>query len=191
MPENESAQLLAQWQDGNEEAAQALFRRHAERLMGLVRLRLSEKMARRLDPEDVVQSVYRSFFAGARAGRFAFDQSGDIWRLLVVLAKNKLHHQVEYHRADKRDFDREDPNGSLGALDLKLFANEPTPAEAVHLADEVESVMRALEPSQRQIFELRLQGYTLSEISGESGRSLRTVRRVLDRIKSHLERMCA
>ncbi len=57
-----SAQLLIRWREGDQAAADALFRRYAERLIGLVRLRLSEKLARRVDPEDIVQSVYRSFF---------------------------------------------------------------------------------------------------------------------------------
>src|SRR5262249_16649412 len=60
-----SAELLSRWRKGDEEAASALFRRYAEQLIVLARGHLSEKLAHRLDPQDVVQSAYRSFFTGA------------------------------------------------------------------------------------------------------------------------------
>lgn len=187
MADELSAKLLARWRDGDEAAAEALFRRYAERLIGLVRVRLSEKLARRVDPEDVIQSVYRSFFLGAREGRYALDQSGDLWRLLVAITKHKLGHQFEYHTADKRALDREDNDVSLGRLNGEVLALDPSPAEATALADELDRIMRALEPLPRQMFELRLQGFTLDEIADETRRSLRTVRRVLDRIKGYLQ----
>jgi RNA polymerase sigma-70 factor (ECF subfamily) len=187
MSDEMSAQLLARWRTGDEAAAELLFRRYAERLIGLVRLRLSEKLARRVDPEDVVQSVYRSFFLGARNGRYALDQSGDLWRLLVGITKHKLGHQFEYHTADKRALDREDNDVSLRRLDAAALTADPSPAEASSLADEVDQIMRALDPLPRQMFELRLQGFTLDEIADQTRRSLRTVRRVLDRIKEYLE----
>jgi RNA polymerase sigma factor (sigma-70 family) len=187
MTDEMSAHLLARWRQGDEAAAEALFRRYAERLNGLVRLRLSEKLARRLDPEDVVQSVYRSFFTGAREGRYAVGQSGELWRLLVIMAKHKLGHQIEYHTAAKRTLDREDPDVTLRGLDAEGLAAGPSPDEATAVADELEQIMRALDPSQRQIFELRLQGYTLEEVAAETGRSFRTVRRILERVKDYLE----
>jgi hypothetical protein len=58
---------------------------YANRLIALARSRLSSKLAGRIDPEDVVQSVYRSFFAEARAGRYHLDRGGDLWRLLVAM----------------------------------------------------------------------------------------------------------
>src|SRR5438270_12519197 len=77
-----SADLMARWRDGDEEAAEQLFHRYAERLLALARSRMSVWLAGHVDPEDVVQSAYRSFFTGARAGRFALERNGDLWRLL-------------------------------------------------------------------------------------------------------------
>ena len=191
MVDQESAELLVRWQNGDQEAAGDLFRRYAERLIALVRSRLSEKLARRLDPEDVVQSVYRSFFAHARDGRYVLENSGDLWRLLVAITVHKLGHQVERHTADKRALDRESEfpgSESLFGLEAAFLASEPSPAEALALADELEQIMRSLDPLQRRMLEMRLQGWTLNEIATEVRRSLRTVRRVLDRIKEYLVR---
>ena len=68
-----------------------------------------------------------------------------------------------------------------------FLARGPSPLEAVTLADEVEQIMHRLDSAQRRMFELRLQGYTLEEIAEDTRRSMRTVCRVLDRIKLELE----
>ena len=47
--------------------------------------------------------------------------------------------------------------------------------------------MRQLDPLYRRVMELRLNGYKLEEIAVTVGRSERTVCRVLDEIKWHLE----
>jgi len=186
---------MARWRTGDQRAADALFERYTERLMAVARSRLSERLAPRVDPEDVVQSAFRSFFVGARDGRYALEQSGDLWRLLVAITLHKLRHQVERHTAGKRAIDREytpverwqDGRDGRAAIDPRFLAAEPSPEEAAALADEVEHVMRRLDPLRRRMLELRLQGYLLDEIAVETDRSQRTVRRMLEQLKAYLE----
>jgi RNA polymerase sigma-70 factor (ECF subfamily) len=187
-----SAELVLRWQSGDQAAADELFRRYADRLLTLARNRLSTRLGPRLDAEDVVQSVYRSFFAKARAGQYVLEHSGDLWRLLVVITLNKVRRQAVRHQAGKRALDRERPM-TAGAADgqglpVAVLAQQPTPLAAAALADELAQIMRGLEPKWRQIFELRLQGYTLEEIADECGRSVRTVKRVISHIREGLER---
>jgi RNA polymerase sigma factor (sigma-70 family) len=187
-----SAELVSRWQSGDEAAANELFRRYADRLLALAQNRLSSRLATRVDAEDVVQSVYRSFFANARAGRYLLEHSGDLWRLLVVITLNKVRGQAVHHQADKRALDRERPLESGTAdwhgLPVTALTRQPTPLDAAALADELEHFMRDLEPKHRQVFELRLQGYTMEEIADACGRSVRTVKRVLSLIRESLER---
>jgi RNA polymerase sigma-70 factor (ECF subfamily) len=193
MEDHLSAELMARWQGGDQQAAEALFQRYAERLLAVVRTRLSAQLARRFDPEDVVQSAYRSFFAGARDGRYVLAHSGDLWRLLVAITLHKLRRQVQHHQARKRNPDREnDPRLSSGplAFEAATLAREPSPVEAAALADELEQLMQGLDLSRRRILELRLQGYTLEEIAADTQQSLRTVRRRLDQVKQYLEQRC-
>src|SRR5262249_28106018 len=56
---------------------------------------------------------------------------------------------------------------------------EPTPAEAAALVDELRCVLAPLSPIQRRIVELRLQGSDVDEIAREVQRCARTVRRTL------------
>src|SRR5262245_66141692 len=104
-----SIRLLAQWREGDPQAAGRLFHRYAERLTALARSRLTARMGRRFDPEDVVQSVYCSFFKAAGEGRFDLQRGGDLWRLLVAITLNKLHLRVRRNQSGKRAIAKEGP----------------------------------------------------------------------------------
>jgi RNA polymerase sigma factor (sigma-70 family) len=85
----------------------------------------------------------------------------------------------------ERTFGSED---SLLGIQASLLAPGPSPVEALALVEQLEHVMSGLEPLQRRMLELRLQGFNLEEIAADTRLSRRTVRRVLERIKQQLER---
>jgi RNA polymerase sigma factor (sigma-70 family) len=186
---DESSNLVARWRAGDQAAAAELFQRYASRLIALARSRLSARLAQRVDPEDVVQSAYRSFFGDAKDGRCDVRRGGDLWQLLVTITLHKLHDQVKRHRRAKRAVDRELNVGSDESwlnVEAHLATQVPSPMEAVALADEVEQIMRDLKPLYRRILELRLQGYNIDEIAAATQSGERTVRRVLDQVKQQL-----
>jgi RNA polymerase sigma-70 factor (ECF subfamily) len=188
----ELPELVARWRENGDQAAAAeLFDSYAARLITLVRAHLSEKLARRFDPEDVVQSAFRSFFVGTREGRLILSQSGDLWRLLVAISLNKLYRRVELHTAAKRAVTREEYSGIDDAW-FQIFQNRLAAGDvaddALALAEEIEYLVVGLDPIEQRMFELRLEGYTLDEIAQDTSRSQRTVRRVMDRIKLEISR---
>lgn len=187
MQDDWSGDLLARWRAGDQRAAAELFRRYADRLIALARSRLSGKLAARVDPEDVVQSAYRSFFTEARAGRYDLHQDGGLWQLLVMITLNKVRHQVERHTSKKRGVQREESAGGAADLAEVREAREPSPVAALVLAEQVEELMRPLDPLQRRMLEMRLQGYNLEEIAAAAPCSEATVRRLLDRVKRQLQ----
>src|SRR4051812_47435223 len=101
---------------GDEAAAAALFRRFVHRLIGLARSRIPGRLAGRVDPEDVVQSAYRSFFAASAAGHYQAARGDDLWELLATITLHKIHRQVERFQAQKRAWDREVRFGSEDSL---------------------------------------------------------------------------
>jgi RNA polymerase sigma-70 factor (ECF subfamily) len=185
-----SVNLLARWREGDQQAATQLFERYAARLIALANSRLTAKLTARVAGEDVVQSVYCSFFEGARDGRYVLQESGDLWRLLVAITVNKVQHQYRRHNAGKRSVGVEQPLGDAGdgslLLPPELLVQEPSAEESVALTELLERVMGGLDPLQQRIVELRLQGYNLGEIVERTGRTRPTVRRVLDRVKEQL-----
>jgi RNA polymerase sigma-70 factor (ECF subfamily) len=194
MSDRVSQELLARVEGGDEDAAQALYDRYVHRLIGLARKRLSGKLARRVDPEDIVQSAYRSFFAHAADGCFEISKSGDLWRLLAAITLNKLRSKAKFHRRRKRDLRQEDSmsdrHSTHGIAPVRL-ACDPTPDEATALAEYIERLMAELTPLERKMLELRLQLYTLDEIAEQVDRSERTVRRLMRRLRERLERELA
>lgn len=178
--------LLEQFRVGDDAAAEALFARYFQRLTALARSRLSPRLASRTDPEDVVMSVYRSFFLGARAGHFTLGRGGDLWRLLASITKHKLLRQARHHNAERRSVRHEWPLDRVEGGTALASVPEPTPEEAAALADELEAIHARLDRFDRRVLELRLQGAQLSEIAEDTGRSERSARRALARIRELL-----
>jgi RNA polymerase sigma factor (sigma-70 family) len=187
--DDESIVLLDRFRSGDAAAASAIFERYVSRLIGLARTRMSERLSQRVDPEDVVQSVYRSFFCKARDGRYELEKTGDLWRLLASITVNKVLKQAERHRQQKRSLAAEQPlsGDEQFPAQMEFMARDPEPSEALALVEELEYVTRNLEPHERTILELKLQGEENEAIARKLDRSERTVRRTLEKIKAALE----
>jgi RNA polymerase sigma factor (sigma-70 family) len=177
-----NAELLAAWRDGNQQAATILVRRYMTRLTALARAKLSRLLARRVDPEDVVLSAWRSFFVRAETCSVSPNQDDDLWPLLASITLRKLARQASRHAAAKRAQDRELPGDDDLAWD-EIASREPTPEQAAALADDLKRLFAELNPLQVQILERRLQGEEQAEIARELGCSERTVRRALGDIR--------
>src|SRR4051794_7794014 len=178
--------LLERFRGGDELAAEALFARYFERLTSLARSRLSTRLARRTDPEDIVLSVYRSFFVEAREGRYALGRGGDLWRLLSSITVHKLLKRARHEGAARRSFASEVPLDPAAEERMRGRPSDPTPEDALALADELERAFSLLDAFGRRVLELRLQGLQISEIAEDAGRSERSVRRSLAQIRALL-----
>jgi RNA polymerase sigma-70 factor (ECF subfamily) len=194
MPADESfAELMARLRAGDEDAAARVFRQFTRRLIGLARARLAPAVRQKVDPEDVLQSAYKSFFRRHADGEFDLDGWDGLWGLLTCITLRKCVEQVEHFQAACRDVRREAAGPSLGryAGPWQALAREPTPPEAVLLTEAVEELLRTLTVRDRAIVSLALQGYTVEEISEQLGRPPRTVYRVLAGVKDQLREMQA
>jgi RNA polymerase sigma-70 factor (ECF subfamily) len=148
----------------------------------------------KVDPEDVAQSVFRSFFARQADGQFVLEDWDGLWGLLTRITLRKCHRQCERFTAGRRDVRREvsAPSPAAGCgVAWEAIAREPTPSDAAMLTELVDALMRPLDERERRILELRLQGYAVPEIGEAVGRTERTVHRVLERVRQRLERMDA
>lgn len=185
--------LMQQLRAGDEEAARQVFQMYAGRLIPLAQKKLDVRIRRKVDPEDVTQSVFRSFFRRHQDGQFDLNSPGSLWGLLTVITLRKCGNKAEQFMGHGRDVRREISIGSPqdSAAAWEVIAREPTPAEAAMLSETIVELMRDLEPRDRTIVEQALQGYTPAEISQQIDRTERTVRRVLQRIRAHLEGMSA
>lgn len=177
-------ELLRRFQSSDRDAAAQLYERYAERLRALTRRKSSTVLSCRLDPDDIVQSVFRNFFHAAREGGYSVPPGEDLWKLLLVIAMNKIRGRATFHRAAKRDVRR---TLRIEGLDPGALARENThghPA-VTFLRLVAEEALGQLPPLQRRIVELRVEGYQVPEIATMTGRSLRTVERTLQNCRRH------
>lgn len=176
-----AANLISNLQNGDSDAASQLHQLFARRLMTLVRQRMNPAFNRRLDPEDIVQSAFRSFFRVVSADSWTpHGRSEQVWSLLCAITINKLNARIRFHSAAKRSVEREEfAIESLSQCNMQE-------AEAIFV-DELECVMRENTERQQQILELLLGGRSETEVAELKQCSLRTVYRVLERVVDQLQ----
>src|SRR5262245_55855145 len=82
--------LLKRFRAGDADAATQLYLRYAERLRTLARTRVGRDLAPRIDAEDIVQSVFRTFFRRAALGQYHVPDGEELWKLFLVIGLNKI-----------------------------------------------------------------------------------------------------
>jgi RNA polymerase sigma-70 factor (ECF subfamily) len=185
------AELMTRLRQGDDAAAAEVFHHFVRRLIGFTRGQLETWVRLKTDPEDVVQSVYKSFFTRYEAGQFAVADWDSLWGLLTCIAVRKCANHARFWQAARRESGREvslPPDAALED-DRQLLAREPTPAEAAALTDTLEHLMQDLSATDRAILVLHLQGREIPAISTEVARSERTVRRTLELVRLQLCRL--
>ena len=179
------ADWIRRWSAGDPRAAEQLFARYGERLTQVAEQHLSRKLAAREGGEDVVQSVFRTFFRRSAEGQFQIDTSAQLWRLLVQITVQKVRTRGRYHAAKKRsaaaEVRPEDESWVVEALD-----REPDPAAAAELVDLMEAMLQGVPPLYCRVLELRLQGMVPADVARELSISRNTVYRALELFKQRL-----
>jgi RNA polymerase sigma-70 factor (ECF subfamily) len=176
--------LLRRFQAGEQDAATALFRRYAHRIQHLARRNMATDLGVRFDADDVVQSVFRTFFRRVQAGCYNLPDGEELWRLLLVLALNKVRALAVHHRALKRNVKAtvvQEPQI------LSRHATTTSDELALHsLQLVIAELLDRLPPVQQQIVVKRINGCQVEEIATGTGRSKRTVERVLQSFRERL-----
>jgi RNA polymerase sigma-70 factor (ECF subfamily) len=189
MPQSDRDRSLLQlWRSGDEKAAREIFDRYVSQLLELARRRISQRLARRIDPEDIIQSVFRTFFDRARAGQFHVEGADDLSKLLVRITLHKILRQVAFHTAAKRDLYLEAGQASdeQDRL-LEVLDREPTPETAGAFLDALEHLLTQMRREDRQIIDLRLQNYSNVEIAEKLKISDRKIRRLMERLRGQAQ----
>ena len=177
--------LLRRFQGGQRDASTELYLRYAERLHALVVKQSSKDLARRVDAEEIVQSVFRTFFRRAAHGHYAVPDGEEMWKLLLVIALNKVRAAGAYHRAAKRDV-RQTVAGE--AFDHAMESERGRDEGALTVLKMViEELLDGMPTANRQMIELRIEGHEVAEITERVKRSKRTVERVLQGFRDRLE----
>jgi RNA polymerase sigma-70 factor (ECF subfamily) len=180
--------LLRRYREGNQDAATQLYLRYARRLATLARHQCGPDLTRCLDIEDIVQSVFGSFFRGVDQGDYDVPAGEELWRLFCVIALNKIRAKGIYYHAAKRDV-----RHTIGGEVLHEAGVAPPHDEAAlaFLALTVREALERLPLVHRTMLELRTQGFEVLEIARQTGRAKRTVERILQEGRATLRSLLA
>jgi RNA polymerase sigma factor (sigma-70 family) len=176
--------LVRRLNSGSDSAASELDERYRAKLCQLVEREMNRRFRRREDPEDVVQSAFRTFYRRNAIDEFHIDSSVDLWRLLETITRHKMLKHIEKLVAGKRNPKREEyPEGD------GLQGRVPSPEEAIIAADLMEKALAGLDETYVDVLHMRLQKYTEEEIAAKLDCTRAFVRAKLSRIRDRLQKL--
>lgn len=171
--------LMRRLRLGSEDAATQIYLRYAHRLQSLAQANSSANLARHVDAEEIVQSVFGSFFRGVRAGHYEVPEGEELWRLFLVMGLNKIRAKGAYYGAAKRDIRQ-----TVGGEAIEFEADDASALNFLNVT--IQETLETLSEPQRQMVMLRIEGFTVEEMASRTGRSKRTVERLLQAAREKL-----
>jgi RNA polymerase sigma-70 factor (ECF subfamily) len=178
--------LVRRLRSGCEDAATQLYLRYARRLQRLAENNVAPDLATRVDPDDIVQSVFRTFFRRANRGEYDVPDGEELWKLLLVMGLNKIRSVGAFHRAARRDI-----RNSASPDELQFAANsragDETSLQILKMA--IDEVLGELGASHRLVLEMRVEGHEVAAIAERLGRSKRSVERILQELMKSLSKL--
>lgn len=176
--------LLRRYKSGDQAAATRLYLKYAHRLHGLAVAQTGQDLKTRIEPEDIVQSVFRTFFRRAKDGHYQVPDGEELWKLFLVIGLHKIRDAASYHRAEKRNVQK---TLSLSDNDQDFAATAPDQLAENTLQIVIDELLQSLNSSQKEIIMLRLEGMTVDDIAESTQRSRRTVERTLQKFRELLQ----
>ena len=165
-----------------DEAARVIWERFSSRLQSLVRRHLDNRVRRREDEQDILQSMYSSFCQGQLEGMTPPASRAELWKLLVRITMCKVVNTAHRHMAARRDVRRETvsprDHASGGASQFPQWMLEhvdktqPSPEEKSIVLEELNRLLQGLTEELRQIVLWKLDGFTNAEIAATIGRTV-------------------
>jgi RNA polymerase sigma-70 factor (ECF subfamily) len=193
---NPTEELIQQAKGGDDSAVNQLMDRHRNSIRQLVRMRLDQKIQKRIDVSDVVQDVLVE--ANRRLQRYLSDPMMPFHLWLRQIAKDRIIDAHRRHRVSaKRSVDREQqmvaPRGyDQSSIQLASMLGDPrlTPAAAAlqkEMARQVEVAISKLDEKDCEIIVMRHYEHLSNQEIGQllsltepaaSMRYLRAIRRL-------------
>lgn len=130
----ESEALIRRAQLGDRDAFDALFDQYRERVIRCARVRISPKIAKKVDPEDIAQETLR--IAWQHLGSFDARNAPRLIDWLAHIAENCIRDEVKRLTNGKRDIDLEVPMRAsrargAGSTWLPISGGSGTPSQIV------------------------------------------------------------
>jgi RNA polymerase sigma factor (sigma-70 family) len=166
--------------EGDEQAAEEFLELNFEDLLRFIRSRLRRAPLSEVGSMDIAQTAFADFFAAVKAGRIPTSQHEEASRaLLFRIAKCKLIKYLRRKNAQKRRSRRVAGESIFDGIP----GGEPGPDFGTLVEEICEEISRQLDEKSLQVFLLKLEDYSNTDIAEKLGCDRRTVIRKVNRLK--------
>jgi RNA polymerase sigma-70 factor (ECF subfamily) len=187
-------EMVALAKDGDKSALNHLYGVYAERVLRIVRIRMSRELRSKLESTDLVQETLIHALTGL--ADFTYENEGDFVRWLSKIVENELRANLKKLHADKRDIRKEVRLDKYGSTTGGGFAGSPGPIEATTPSammsrreelDKLEEAIDELKPEYREVIVLaKIDGLSYKEIGDRLGKSSDAIRKLVSRAMAEL-----
>ena len=181
-------QMINGLRQGDQQACSDFWNKFGPMLERVAQKQLSDRLQRRVGPDDVVQSACRTFFRRVSAGQFDLPDADALWRLMCAITLTKARRIARDHSRQKREIGSEQyldaiPTDSYGKKS-DLPGSSESPLDAAVFSEQMSVLLGSLSPDECQVLDLKLQNHTNDEIAKRMKCSERTVRRLTNQIRN-------
>lgn len=170
--------LMELWSAGDEDAAREFVNRNSLRLASLVQRNMAQRFLRRFDPEDVVNSVFRSLFRKAQNGGLPVANNTALRAYVLTVTLNKLRNSVKRESREKNDV-----RLTINIGNLADAIPAPTHDEAMESLEVIFHIAESLGPTHAAVLNGTLRNLSDEEISLQMNNiSTRSIRRYRQQI---------
>ncbi len=185
---NDVSHWIDQVKGGDSSAANRIWQHYFDRLVQAVRRRLVGQNRAVSDEEDIVLSVFDSFYAAAENGRFPdLSDRDDLWRLLLRMSARKVTDKRRHDLRQRRGGDVVVHSLNEAGEDetiIEAIGDEPSPEMVLMMQESVEQFFSHLGVGHlRDLAVARLEGYSNAELAQRFECSERTIERRLHLIR--------
>jgi RNA polymerase sigma-70 factor (ECF subfamily) len=173
------ALVIERLRGGDPDAASEIFDRFLRPLTALAYRQFDPRTRVKADPDDVVMSVYKSFFVRDFQRPFDLTDWDCLGRLLRKITVRKCKDKRNFWKAMRRRIASEVSFDEVPGYEGPV----PTPEQEVVARETLNRTLDRFSPAHRAIVALAVESYNCRQISERCGCSERTVLRVVERFK--------
>lgn len=177
--------LVREWRAGDPAALEELIARYSGYIRVAVRRRLNDRLRTEYDSLDFVQDVWASVVA-LPAGRCDFPTPAALVQFLTRVASNKVI-DVTRRRLDPRLGDARREVGLPAGETPAVADRGPTPSQWAAGNEAWDRLLAGVPDGHRAVLQRLRDGYTHEEIARQTGVGVRTVERIVRRLKDRSE----
>jgi RNA polymerase sigma-70 factor (ECF subfamily) len=167
--------LLTQLSSGDQAAVEHAFVAYEPYLRKAISRNFPDSLRARLDPADIIQSVWADLLRGFREAGWRFSDADHLRGFLFIATRNRLRDRIRQHQ---KAVEREERLGAAESS-ASIPSSQPRPSEVAQAGDLWERMRKYCPPEHRLILDLKREGYSLAEIGERTSLHPDSVRRIL------------